>query len=60
VSAGGRPPTHGRYAKDAQRYTVYLAPHEAELVRLAAEGLGESPVAYITRVALEQARKDLT
>jgi hypothetical protein len=63
----GRPPITGRYGKGSTTWRAAFTKTEAELVRLAAAGTidpktgePETPAAYITRVALERARKDLT
>lgn len=56
----GRPPVTGRYAADAETFRgISYPPEQAELIRLAAEGAGETPAAYIMRTALEAARRDL-
>ena len=56
----GRPPATGRYAADAVAFRgISYPPEQAELIRLAAEGAGETPTAYIMRAALESARRDL-
>jgi hypothetical protein len=55
----GRPPVTGRYGKGSASWRTSFEKTEAKLIRLAAEGAGETPAAYITRVALERARQDL-